>query len=199
MRETPHLTGGRAPPSVVAVAAMSRPPFSLALCCVLFLLVWPVLAKAGDADADLPPLAQPGQWNYVTQDDAASSSHCIGDPRTPLCAVETLLACFQRGRAELCRMVDDGAEQYSQVFASPVEPGKYLAYRVMAAQRVREGEDVPAPAQPGDVLLTIDQREGTLGRYARADGSPASDFLLRRQSDGLWKVAAWGAQGEMQQ
>ncbi len=152
---------------------------------------------AAAADPDLPPLARPGQWYYVTQNDANSSSHCIGAPTTPLCAVETLLACFQRGQMPLCRLVDDGAEQYAQVFAAPSDPGKYLAYRILAARRIGSGQaPPPAHAQPGDVLLTVDQREGQLGRYARATGAPAQDFLLRRHADGRWKIVSWGDPGE---
>ncbi len=154
-------------------------------------------AAASAQDPELPPLAVPGQWNYVTLDNAASSSRCIGNPVTAMCAVETLLACFQRGDMTLCRLVDDGTEQYAQVFAAPEEPGKYLAYRVLAA-RVVGADPIPGQpnAHPGDVLLTIDQREGVLGRYAGPTGAPASDFLLRRRGDGTWKIAAWGDQGD---
>ena len=162
----------------------------------LFVLVLMLCAAASSRadEPELPPLSQPGQWNYVTQDDAASSSHCIGRPRTPLCAVETLLGCFQRGRIELCRMVDDGADQYAQVFASPVDPGLYLAYRIVGGQALTP-DTLPAgqsAAQPGDVLLVLDQREGALGRYAHATGAPASNFLLRKQADGAWKIINWG-------
>jgi hypothetical protein len=148
---------------------------------------------------ELPPLAQPGQWLYVTQEDRTSSSQCVGQPGTPLCAVETLLACFQRDRQDLCRMVDDGTEQYAQIFNAPADPAKYLAYRVLGAHRI----DADSPrvgqashAKDGDVLLTVDQREGLLGRYARATGAPAQDFLLRRQPDGAWKIVSWGDPGE---
>ncbi|OIQ97873.1 hypothetical protein GALL_200550 [mine drainage metagenome] len=168
-------------------------PF-LPLCAVLLLAI---LRPAMAADPGLPPLARPGQWYYVTQSDGNSSSHCIGSPATPLCAVETLLACFQRGQMALCRLVDDGAEQYAQVFTAPSDPGKYLAYRILAARRIEAGQgNMPARAQPGDVLLTVDQREGQLGRYARATGAPAQDFLLHRRPDGRWKIVSWGDPGE---
>jgi hypothetical protein len=34
-----------------------------------------------------------------------TSSDCIGDPKTPLCAAETLLACYLRENAEMCHMI----------------------------------------------------------------------------------------------
>lgn len=162
----------------------------------LFAAVFPVLPALAQ---ELPPLAQPGQWLYVTQDDDTSSSRCIGWPGTPICAVETLLACFQRDRQDLCRMVDDGADQYAQIFSSPADPTKYLAYRVLAALRIdaaspRAGQ--AAQARDGDVLLTIDQREGRFGQAAQATGAPAGAFLLRRQPEGGWKIVSWGDPGE---
>lgn len=173
--------------------------FSHRVLFALPLLLSVVSAASAQEAPELPPLAQPGQWSYVTQDDSSSSSHCIGKPGSPICAVETLLACFQRDRQDLCRMVDDGTDQYAQIFSAPADPSKYLAYRVLAAQVVdastpRAGQT--SHAQDGDVLLTVDQREGQLGRYARATGTPANDFLLRRQPDGSWKVVGWGDPGE---
>lgn len=174
--------------------------FNLRSLVLAFPLVLAALSPAlAEEFPELPPLAQPGQWNYVTQDDASSSSHCVGRPLSPLCAVETLLACFQRDRQELCRMVDDGTEQYAQIFSSPADLSKYLAYRVLDAKKIdadsaRAGQ--ASHALDGDVLLTVDQREGQLGRYARATGAPAQDFLLRRQANGTWKIVSWGDPGE---
>jgi hypothetical protein len=60
-------------------------------------------AYAGE-DAPLPPLTPKGEFLVMTQDDATSSSKCIGNPVTPMCAVETKLACDQRKNAELCEL-----------------------------------------------------------------------------------------------
>jgi hypothetical protein len=148
-------------------------------------LLLTLVACAEVTDADLPPLTEPGQWRYITQHEASTTSRCIGQPNSPLCAVETLLACFQRDAIELCRMVDDGTEQYSQIFAAPADPSKYLAYRVIGADRKSD-----------DVLITLDQREGLLGRYAKSTGAPVQSFTLKRQAEGVWKVTAWGDVGE---
>jgi len=177
---------------VVALRPMSK-------CTAFFAALIFALPAVAQELPELPPLAQPGQWLYVTQDDTSSSSRCIGRPGTAMCAVETLLACFQRDRQDLCRMVDDGTDQYAQIFSTPADPGKYLAYRVLEARRInaataRTGQ--AAHAQDGDVLLTIDQREGQFGRYAKATGAPANDFLLRRQPEGNWKIVSWGDPGE---
>jgi hypothetical protein len=41
-----------------------------------------------------------GSWRVMRRDDATSD--CIGDPVTPICAVETQIACFDRAVVELC-------------------------------------------------------------------------------------------------
>ena len=41
-----------------------------------------------------------------------ADSDCIGDPRTPLCAVETRMACFIRKDVSLCRQVGDHESVY---------------------------------------------------------------------------------------
>ena len=150
---------------------------------------------ASAQDADLPAVSQPGQWNYITQDNAASSSQCIGRPITPLCAVETMLACFQRGQFAMCQKVDDGAEQYAQVFSFPADPTRYLLYRVVAARRLT-ARDLPADqpvAKADDVILRIEQEENYMGQFARPATAPASDFVLRQGDDGSWHIVSWGS------
>ncbi len=45
----------------------------------------------------------PNQVRIITPTEATST--CIGDPRTPICAIETLLACVARRNVDLCRRV----------------------------------------------------------------------------------------------
>jgi hypothetical protein len=50
----------------------------------------PAPALAADSWASQHP------WRVMTQSDAISTSRCIGDPKTPLCAIETVEACIVR-------------------------------------------------------------------------------------------------------
>lgn len=163
-------------------------------------LLIPAICLLGACTADpvLPPLTQPGQWRYIADDDSLTTSRCIGSPATPLCATETLLACFQRGRMDLCRLVDDGTGIYAEAFSSPAPGGRYLAYRIVAAKRLGYGEELPdAPgARPGDVVLMVDQRDGVIGQDAPATGAPVQRFILRHQADGRWKAIQWGGPGD---
>lgn len=63
------------------------------------LLIAALLLFAGPAAADetIPP---PNELQFI--DRHGASSECIGDPKTPLCAVETWLACDVRNDSDLC-------------------------------------------------------------------------------------------------
>ncbi len=59
------------------------------------------------------------------------TSRCIGDPRTPLCALETLYACIYRGDISLC---DKVGYDHQAVFGNR-RPG---AYAKLSYHRIRE-------------------------------------------------------------
>lgn len=148
---------------------------------VLALLCLPLPALAA-GDAPFPAVDPPGQWRIITRSDATSSSRCLGRPATPLCAVETLLACFLRGRFELCRQVDHGAQEYAEIFTAPSDLSKYLAYRVVSA----------GPGQDGEVRIDVAQREMLGDQKIGGDNdAPVSTFVLRRLPDGSWTITSW--------
>ncbi|PKU22521.1 hypothetical protein [Telmatospirillum siberiense] len=122
-------------------------------------------------------------WRIIGTDERATSSRCIGRAETPLCAVETLLACFEWGRPDLCRMVDDDEEQYAGIFSDPADPTKYLAYRVISERSVTPDQDVE---------IIIEQQEMSAGQVIGPATAPSSGFHLQRQTDGRWKVVGWG-------
>jgi hypothetical protein len=146
---------------------------------------------AGGLVLGRPARAQetPEDWRFLGWDQTATSSRCIGQPHTPLCAAETLLACFQRGKLDLCRLVDDGTNVYASVFATPADPRPVLTYRVAATRVVRAADTDKGTAAAGDVVLRIEQREALPGDPPGP--AAASQFLLRQRPDGTWKVVTW--------
>ena len=66
------------------------------------LILTPGWAFAGKPGADLPKPDPKGYWRVMTQDDATTTSKCLGSRETPLCAVENFRACNLRKVAELC-------------------------------------------------------------------------------------------------
>lgn len=70
---------------------------------------------------DLPPLTPKNHPRIMTMLDATSTSDCIGRPVTPLCAVETRMACFLRRDDRLCEVVgNDGFGFRSWEIAQPM-------------------------------------------------------------------------------
>ncbi len=61
------------------------------------------LSVLGRADAAVGDRFDPGQVSVIGPTEATSM--CIGDPRTPECALDTMFACVVRRDVELCRRV----------------------------------------------------------------------------------------------
>jgi hypothetical protein len=88
------------------------------------------------ADPDLPRIDPPGHWRLMTQDPSTTTSKCVGDTSTPLCAVETIRACFVRVDDKLCQ-IGMGLDQPPGKVSYKVK-GLYERYRIVSAKRVRE-------------------------------------------------------------
>jgi hypothetical protein len=165
---------------------------------ILFACVLLTGALAGcTTGLDLPAVDPPDHWRRLSQDDYETSSRCVGRPVTPMCAVETLLACFQRGQPALCWQVDDDTGQYEQVFATPTDLGKDLAYRVLDARRLTTTmlpTDAQSGLQPGDVIITVAQSENALDQPS-PESTTAAYFVARQQPDHTWKIIFWGEPG----
>lgn len=109
----------------------------------------PAWAQAPDDKPQTPPpFEEVKRLSYWPPADKRRSmappdkadSGCIGDPKTPLCAVETLLACFIWQRPDLCRLVRDHDDDDEKT------PRQYLArrykldYFVNEVRRAREDD-----------------------------------------------------------
>ncbi|HXP95265.1 MAG TPA: hypothetical protein VN809_01045 [Telmatospirillum sp.] len=153
---------------------------------VLFCLAWPFAAPLSvtAAESGLSDDRGPPPWRIIGKNEQTVSSRCIGRPETAVCAVETFLACFQWVRLDLCRMVDDEAEQYASVFKDPGDPAKYLAYRIVTERSVASSPD-------RETEIVIEQQEMASGQVIGASAGTSSGFKLRRQSTGAWKVIGW--------
>jgi hypothetical protein len=94
--------------------------------------------------------------------NATSTSTCIGDPVTPLCAVETFEACRRRAEWPLCAEVGVdpgdrlhfGPGDYIKLSYHPYEVTGTRTIRVAFAPRPRDG--VPSIEwRPGDVAVRL--------------------------------------------
>lgn len=140
---------------------------------------WPALA---DEKFD------PRQVRVITPTTATSI--CIGDPKTPICAVETLLACWARKKMKLCERVD----------VSYMPPGPPLAksqYRLISIRILTEADMTPELAhtnwwKPGYADVVIQKPDFHLDVCDR-DGCKSS-YSIRPTSKG-WQVVDWAVWG----
>jgi hypothetical protein len=102
---------------------------------LLALLILTNLAFAAEQkkDTELPSPDRPGTWRRMTQDPETTTSRCVGETRTPLCTIETFLACHIQADWELCRIAGRPVNRYF-----PVDAGKYKRYRVIKVTRFDE-------------------------------------------------------------
>lgn len=130
---------------------------SLAICsCV----TWSGLGLAAAQESDIGTADPVGHWRKLTR--SAGTSDYIGDPLTPICAVETFIACYARDEPKLCR-VASGPKRRPPPSGS-FTPNSTL-YRLLEVKRL-ERSDFPADwsddgkrAHPGDVKIVAWTRE----------------------------------------
>ncbi len=143
-------------------------------------------AIAGNASAQQPEIRSISQ--------TSATSRCIGDPRTPLCAFETFIACWVRRDISLCEMV--GRPNLSLRDDANALPG--IAYFVRKSFTIRE-EDIPDHLkdanwyQPGMVNIDLEIRD-CLTEELVCHGSNWRGYSgsLERVGD-LWRVVGWAA------
>ena len=123
----------------------------------------------------------------ITQTGA--TSQCIGDPRTPLCAVETLIACFTRHDMSLCRRVGvDGISFDDRLIGRDY---------IVISMKVLRGGDIPEELKdtdwyrPGFVEITLAARYRlSSGEMSPADGWEYDDYTVKPAGT-LWHIAGW--------
>jgi hypothetical protein len=132
------------------------------------------LAAAIAAALAIPGMARAGETTeirWLDRSDAASA--CIGDPATPACAVETLLACRIRGAAPLCASV-----------------GLDLAVLEAEAKRSRDGGRGPDPFTVLDSQAAAYRIESV--RQIGAGKARAAIGIRFHGADGLtWPEGGW--------
>ena len=157
---------------------MRSRPFVCVLCALAAALCAPPPALA--ADGETYPTAE----RVITETEATST--CIGDPRTPVCAVETLLACIARSDRELCYRA--GVRDYFPGGA----PEDYR-YRILSVRILTEADMTPDLAdaewwKPEYADVTIQEPDFQLD-FCDPGGCKAS-YNLKPSAIG-WEIMTW--------
>ena len=171
------------------------------LIAVLFLVAsLPALA----ADASLPPLTPEDKPLVMAFDDAQTTSKCIGNPATPMCAIDTMQACWLRGDHHLCRIglnldheprYGGGAPHPEDIYVYRVVKRKVLTKKTLPwkPEEVLERPGLLAP-QEGD--MEVDIWEVRCTKVIPPEGcdhnnyASVSGFIVRREGD-RWTVLQW--------
>ena len=143
--------------------------------------------------------AQP--WRTLTDSEETTTSKCIGKPITPICAVETFFACFNRKQIELCRMafLNGESEEFN---LGPPFPDYKTEYTIIKYQTIRHAPPRPKnmgpggekfDEKPGDVRVDITARSCQLTRDTCA-GEPTQSFVyITRHVGDRWLVYDYSA------
>ena len=125
--------------------------------------------------------------------ESRSTSTCIGDPRTPACAVETVIACFALHRIELCRAA--GVEK--TVDLALMEAPGVVEYVIKAVRELEPGDRYCWRGNPGGRCVIYETglfSVSVLRKIGRGAGAVSlqTDYLVR-EVDGRWRVLEWAS------
>jgi hypothetical protein len=154
---------------------------------------------AEDASRDvLPAPDPPGQERVLTMRDQTSTSKCIGRMETPLCAVETKIACLLRWESDLCQAAY-WPDQILHWIPDPSDKGPeasgFKKYRVELARYATE-TDIPDfvrglsdGPRAGDVIMLI--HEQSCGADGCADSPQVQMTYFVRSAENRWRLIDW--------
>jgi hypothetical protein len=138
-----------------------------------------------------------GAWRELTQ--TTGTSPCLGDPRTPICAVETEIACTIRATVELCDSVTN--PKAPSLYEAKERPNDWIWYRIVLVKRVASQTDHPPwlhylegyHFETGDVQVDVDQwRCNVPVNFCPRVYLPPETYITRRFGD-HWTVITWSA------
>lgn len=140
-------------------------------------------------------LAETREVRRITQTEATSD--CIGEPKTPLCAAETFLACTTRRKLELCHAVGVSLLSFDED-TDGIEYAEYvvLSQKVLRPENIAEDLKDSDWYRPGHVDIDLDKRE------YQADGTvwPRTGWglygIVVKPVGDKWHVASWALAGE---
>ena len=127
-----------------------------------------------------------GVWRTITPTD--STSDCIGDPVTPMCAVESRLACYHWAKVELCHAAEADFPKDYKFYVGPRSSD--LNYRVTSVRLVTKADLAPRPRGipnhlVGDLMIDI-ILQNCWGADCSTHGKPVTYSV--RKSNTSWTI-----------
>ena len=163
----------------------------------LFVLVIGTDLALAAADPALPKPDSPLVWRLMSTQKNFTTSRCLGDPKTPLCAAETVEACIELQEPQFCKIALSAARLAD---IGPMEDAPrdtdLRIYRVTSAKRLTAG-DLPAAIkqgrkdwQVGDIQIMI-QGFTCLSGGCETYRSGPMPYIIRPAGD-KWQVIDFG-------
>ena len=169
---------------------------------VIYAMVLHLVACSGNTEEQPGPLADvppPSEWRLISANDA--TSNCIGDPKTPLCAMETLMACFARHEISLCNKVN----VFDMHFPGEPYVSRYRILRteILTKENIEEKGKGADWQKLGDVDFTVYEPDGEDDdckmkhcNFDWQDGPDREDECCNwsyavRRLEGKWQVINW--------
>ncbi len=140
-----------------------------------------------------PIRGQEGQIRRITPTEADSA--CIGNPITPLCAVETWIACITREDLSLCRAV---GQNYA--FFKPAG-GLWAAEYVIERMHKIRPQDVTEELKdtywykPGYFDIVVRERFCALPQTTCLGKTWSRYYYYVKPVGGLWHMVSWYKEG----
>lgn len=161
----------------------------------LILALMPVVAIAADEWHADPP----GVWRKMTWEDETTTSKCIGQLTSPLCAVETKLAGHVRKQNSLVVMALADGEGRTFVRSTTENKDIWEAYRFSGVRKVTARERIPLLREdpvPGDYLVDLHTEQCfhhvndcQQDELDRKEGPPTTHLV--RKIGKKWRIITW--------
>lgn len=143
----------------------------------------------------MPARPEPkAKWKRITNFGAETQTDCIGNPKTPICAVETFIACLAYRDGDLCAIAENYPDMRIE-FDAP-ERRRVMDYNVRSLgafknASIPKGMDVNWTPVAGDQLAVVDIRECQYVESSwqcRPFTGPSGHFFFLKPVAGRWYV-----------
>ncbi len=143
--------------------------------------------------ATMPVRPEP-KWKRITNFGVETQTDCIGNPKTPTCAVETFVACLTYRDGDLCAIAENYPDMRIE-FDSP-ERRRVMDYNIRSVGAFKKsalpkGMDVDWTPAAGDQLAVVDMRECQYVEtnwQCRPFTGPQGHYFFLKPVAGRWYV-----------
>jgi len=131
-------------------------------------------------------------WDHKRITRSSADSSCIGDVSSPVCAVETWIACHAREAPKLCALLGVTGMKFVPFGTANVFDYAIVAMRPVTADRITAGMRRWGLVRPGQMEVRVMERwcSSDCDAIDKDYSFGPSVYFLKREGD-AWRLAAW--------